>query len=413
MKNLTPKKLVFVPLCLALLFLTACSMSQRPLGSPENPYPFAVKPQIGEIFHPATGTMVSQNTMLDIAGESRIIYVGETHDNPAAHRLQVDVLKAIAARYPGRTSIGMEMFTPEQQPILDRWSAGELDEKTFLREVKWYSVWQGDFDLYRDLLIFSRDNHIPVIGLNSDKKMKQLILHKPIAEMTEEERAKMPDVDLTDPYHSAMVKAIYGDHVKSAGRLAGFQRVQALWDETMADSIATYLLSPQGESQHMVVIAGGNHVRYGFGIPRRVFRRLPVSYSLLGSKEIEIPESRKKQLMNVNMPEFPMLPYDFITFTRYEDTPKKVKLGVGYKENEEGTGLTVTAVVPESAAALAGLKKDDILLELDGEPLTGSFDLIYPLSQKKAGETITLKYDRGGELFTTEATLKPLADHGP
>jgi uncharacterized iron-regulated protein len=393
------------------LLVSACTAPQFPAERSATPYPLTSQPEIGQIFHPATGSLVSQETMLAIAADSRIIYVGETHDNPAAHRLQFNVLKAISTRASSRTAIGMEMFTPAQQPVLDRWSAGELDEKTFLREVKWFSVWKGDFDLYRDLLLFARDNRIPVIGLNAEKKTKMNILRKPLEEMTAEEREDVPELDLSDPYHTAMVKAIYGDHVKSEGRLAGFQRVQVLWDETMAASIVSYLQSPQGEGRKMVVFAGGNHVRHGFGIPRRVFKQLPVSYSLIGSKEIEIPEHRQKELMHVNMPLFPMPAYDFIAFTRYEDAPKKIKLGVRFEEIDDAAGLKILTVEEDSAADLAGLKEGDILLQLDGEDLTDSFDLIYTLKQKHEGDSILLAYERSGQQSTTEAILKPLKKH--
>ncbi len=394
------------------LILSACATPQFPIQRSAVPYPLTDAPVVGDIFHPATGSLVSQQEMLAIISDNRIVYIGETHDNPAAHRLQLDVLKGMFVRYPGKISLGMEMFTPAQQSTLDSWSSGELDEKTFLREVKWFSVWKGDFDLYRELLIFARDNRIPVIGLNAEKKTVRAIGRKPLAELSPEEREKIPALDLTDPYHTAMVKAIYGDHVKSKGRLAGFQRVQALWDETMAASIVAYLQSPAGEDQHMIVLAGGNHVRHGFGIPRRVFRKHPVSYTLVGSKEIEIPESRQDRLMNVDMPDFPMPAYDFVAFTRYEDLPnKKVKLGVRFEEIEVATGLKVLAVVEESAADLSGLKEGDILVKLDGEELTDSFDLIYSLNQKTEGDTIKLVYMRNGEQATTEAVLKPLKMH--
>ena len=413
MKLKPVRQLFSILLGITLFSLTGCSVNPQLIGNPEAPYPPTEPPAVGDIFHPATGTIVSQQTMLTIASDNRIVYIGETHDNPASHRLQLEVLTALNASSPGKIALGMEMFTPAQQPALDRWSTGELDEKNFLREVEWYSVWKGDFDLYRELLIFARDNRIPVVGLNADKQTKMSILNKPLEELTAEERATIPELDLSDPYHTAMVKAIYGDHVKSEGRLAGFQRVQALWDETMAASIVQYLQSPKGMDKQMVVLAGGNHVRHGFGIPRRVFRQLPVSYTLVGSKEIEIPESRQAQLMNVNMPDFPMPAYDFITYTHYEDLPnKKVKLGVRFEEIEDATGLKVISVVEGSAADLAGLKKDDILLTLDGGDLTDSFDLIYALNQRKEGDTIQLGYVRDGEQSTTEAILKPLKMHG-
>lgn len=394
------------------IILSACSAPEFPVERSAAPYPLSSAPQIGDIFHPATGTIVSQQEMLSNIIDNRIVYVGETHDNPASHRLQLDVFKAMVTKNPGNVALGMEMFTPAQQPTLDRWSSGELGEREFLRDVKWFSVWKGDFDLYRDLLLYARDNQVPVIGLNAEKKMVRTVGRKQLTDLTPEERAELPELDLTDPYHTAMVKAIYGDHVKSEGRLAGFQRVQALWDETMATSIVTYMRSPQGEDQQMLVLAGGNHIRHGFGIPRRVFKQLPVSYILVGSKEIEIPESRQDQLMNVNMPNFPMPAYDFITFTRYEELPnKKMKLGVQFEEIVDGNGLKVLAVVPESAAALAGLREGDILLEFDGDLLNESFDLVYAIHQKLEGDAIQLVYERSGERHTTEAVLKPLQPH--
>ncbi len=140
----------------------------------------------------------------------------------------------------------------------------------------------------------------------------------PVAELSAEEQAAVPELDLTDPYQKALTESIYGGHAHGGGNLEGFLRVQTLWDETMAANIAGYL---QGrESVRMVVVAGGNHIRYGFGIPRRVFRRLPTSYSLVGSAEIEIPEDKKDRLMDVETPSFPMVPYDFIVYSRYEES---------------------------------------------------------------------------------------------
>jgi uncharacterized iron-regulated protein len=396
------------------LLLGATTVTPPPLGNSQNPYPLDPPPQIGDIVHLPTGIRVSHEQMLEIAGDSRLVYVGETHDNPAAHRLQLDVLQAIAARYPGQVSLGMEMFTPAQQPVLDRWSAGELDEKHFLRDVHWYSTWQSDFDYYRDLLTFARDQQIPVIGINAEKKMVQAVSRR-WDELSEQERAALPELDLTDPYHTAMVAAIYGDHVQGEGKLAGFARVQALWDETMATSIATYLQSPQGRGRHMVVLAGGNHVRYGFGIPRRVFRRLPLSYTLIGSRELEIPESKQDRLMNVDLPDFPLLPYDFLTFTRYEDLPgERVKLGVQFEQRAEpATGLSIIAVVEESSAASAGLQAGDVLLSLDSETLADSFDLVYAIGQKRAGDRISLTIERDGVPQEIDVILQPLpVKHG-
>ncbi len=88
----------------------------------------------------------------------------------------------------------------------------------------------------------------------------------------------------------------------------------------MAENVVRHLQSFPGDTRRMVVLAGGNHIRYGFGIPRRVFRRLPTSYVLVGSKEIAAPGRRAApQTMDVALPLFPMPPYDFVVFTVYEE----------------------------------------------------------------------------------------------
>lgn len=380
-----------------VLGLAACAPPPRAL-TPENPYPLPQAPELGQIVHLPTGILVDEAQMLTAAGDARIVYVGETHDNPASHRQELTLLKGLAERYPGRVALGMEMFMTAQQEVLNRWSAGELSVKEFLKQSGWYLTWRMDFDYYRELLEFARDNRIPVIGLNADKSLVAAVRQAPIEELSEAERRQLPEMDLHDPYQKALVEAILGDHgrVEMNGRipLDGFHRAQTLWDETMADSVARYLTEPDHADYHMLVVAGGNHVRYGFGIPRRVFRRLPSSYVIIGSQEIVIPESKQDRLMNVKKPDFPMPPYDFVLFTEYEDLGKEeVKLGVMLDDSE--AGVLVGGVIPESVAADAGLEKGDILLAIDAIPLTESFDLVYEIKQKKPGDRSTLQLRRG------------------
>ncbi|HWI40236.1 MAG TPA: ChaN family lipoprotein, partial [Verrucomicrobiae bacterium] len=97
-----------MPLCRSLLLvaaistLTACSHSgSRLAGNPENPYPLHAPPKIGDIVHLPTGRLVTPAQMLAVAADARIVYVGETHDNPASHRLELQLLQGLAERHPG------------------------------------------------------------------------------------------------------------------------------------------------------------------------------------------------------------------------------------------------------------------------------------------------------------------------
>lgn len=396
---------------LALWALTACSMTSPPLGNPEDPYPLANPPQVGEVLHLPTGTTVTEAQMLAIASDARIVYVGETHDNPAAHRVQLTVLKAMSERWPGQVSLGMEMLVPAQQPVLDRWTAGELDEKEFLKQSDWYSVWRADFALYRDLLLFARDHRIPLVGLNADDALVKAVSRSAPGEMTPEDQAKLPQMDMSDPYQTAFVEALFGGHAAGENRLAGFQRVQTLWEETMAENVVRHLQTFPGDTQRMVILAGGNHIRYGFGIPRRVFRRLPVSYVLVGSEEIALQEGKTPQTMDVTLPRFPMPPYDFVAFTVYEELPERVKLGVRMEE-QEGK-VVVLGVIPGSTADKGGIREGDIIRTLNGETITENFDLIYAIGQRKKGDQAVVGVERGGETLKLPVEFQPLPPGDP
>src|ERR1039458_8963388 len=196
---------IFKLVCATLLgcLVTACccsSAGKQLMGDPQDPYPLKSPPQIGQIVHMPTGILVTEAQMHAMAGDARITYVGETHDNPASHRLELQVLQALAERHPGHVALGMEMFVRSQQPTLDRWVAGTLDEKTFLKESRWFDNWNMDFAYYRDLLNFARERHIPVIALNAEKSLVKAVRSMTPEQLSAAEQAQLPELDLTDPY---------------------------------------------------------------------------------------------------------------------------------------------------------------------------------------------------------------------
>lgn len=402
-------------LLLALVFplATACAPTKAKMtDNAEAPYPPTRPPAVGDILHLATGYYVTEEQMLAVATDARIVYVGETHDNPASHRLELAVLRAMADRYPGGVALGMEMFTPDQQPVLDRWVKDELTEKEFVKQSGWHAQWRMDFEYYRPLLDFARQRHIPVVGLNAPKNLVKAITHKRLEDLSEEERQLLPEVDMNDPNHNAFITAIFGGHGHGDGGMDGFRRVQTLWDESMAQSVANYLQSSAGQGQRMVVVAGGNHVRHGFGIPRRVFRRMPASYVLIGSKELVIPEDKRDRMMDVDVPHFPMPPYDFLLFTEYETLViPGVKLGV-LLEEIDGKVL-VKSVLPGSVAEAAGLTVGDVFLDIDGVAIAESFDLIYEVRQKRPGDRSTLQIERAGDRQSIEVMFPPKQEETP
>ncbi len=386
-----------------IFILQACSHTALTRHS-EAPYPPSIEPEIGDILHTASGHFVDQQQLFNSLAHFPLIYVGEVHDNPASHRLELEILKAMYQRHPGQVALGMEMFDSEQQPALDRWVAGELNVKEFLRESRWYENWGGDFELYRELLAYCRDQQITVIGLNASRAMGRKVSMMPLNQLDEATRAQLPEMDMNDPYQREMINTIFGAHGTGATLLESFTRRQTLWDETMATSVTDYML--QNEGHRMVVIAGGWHVNYGFGIPRRVHRRLPIPYVLVGGHNLEIPEEKRDQLMDVEMPEFPMPAVDYLVYQQYEVfRPRGVRLGVGLDDSDEQAGLLVTEVESGSVAEQSGIIQGDRLLRFDGVTLSDNFDLIYAVRTRYAGDSVMIELKRGNESLTVDASF--------
>ncbi len=374
-----------------LLLLKACAMPPDPGYESQQPYyPLPEELTAGDIFHLPTGYQVTHDAVIDHARRAQVVYVGEIHDNLSAHHLQVDILKSLTATNPGKVTVAMEMFTPSQQSVLDRWSAGELSEKEFLKQVDWYATWGVDFDLYRDLLLTCRDQGIKILAVNAERPVREALSRTPIEELPDQLRQRLPEMNFSDPHYHAMVTAFAAGHPMGQFESDGFLRVQTLWDETMAANLADYLLS-QGEDHQVMVVAGNNHIQYGFGIPRRLFRRLPVSYLLIGTTETAVSaHSDPDRVMNINSPEHPLLPYHFLYITDYEPLPRSgVRLGVVITSDSE-SGVLIEKVLPGSVAAQEGFQPGDRLLSLDQEPLEDTFDLIHALRQKQIGSTAAL-----------------------
>ena len=312
--------------------------------------------------------------------------IGMHFMNPVPVMKLVEIIKGLAERFPGHVAVGMEMFQRPFQEAMDRWSRGELSERGFLRESQWYTNWRMDYRYYKPILDYIRERNIPLLALNASSELEEELRNHGLDGLSEAWRNRLPDMDLSDPHHRELTEAFYNAHPHtSANSFETFYQVQVLWDETMAETVSKYLATEKGSDKKVVVLAGGNHVRYGFGIPRRVFRRLPVAYTIVLPVEVSIPEDKKDRLMDVSLPEIPLVPADFFWMVTYEDL-KREKVRMGLMLEEAGGELKVIKVLEESPAAKVGIQPGDILVSLDGQGLQESFDLLYLLDRKTPGD---------------------------
>ena len=68
-------------------------------------------------------------------------------------------------------------------------------------------------------------------------------------------------------------------------------------------------------------------------------------------------------------------------------------------------GILVVRTVPGSAAEIAGLQAEDVIVQMAGEPLLNTGKLSKFLVAHPPGETISVLFYRGDEQITVELTL--------
>ena len=351
--------------------------------------------QNNEILHLPTGLKVSFDQMQNVISSSRVIYIGETHDNTEAHRVQLEIIGDLTRRFPEKISVGMEMFRRSAQQDLDRWSKGELSLDHFKKLFR--KNWGNGYPLYKPIFDFIRKNNIPLLGLKPSKKTENLFRNNE----QPSDQNNLPQIDFDDRYHRPFSMSIFGGHQA----MEKPYRMLLLWEETMAQTVADFLMDPSNINSKLVVLAGGFHVQYGFGIPKRAFRRVPHSYSIILPTTTELPPELEDREMDVQHVSIPLYSGDYAWKLQYKVLPdNKVKLGVTLENSENA--VRIKSVSANSNAERAGLKKDDLLLAINEIELVDIEDLTNRLRNLGFDDQVKFIVKRGLEKITVEVQFR-------
>lgn len=250
--------------------MAGCALSPEKAGGPS-----ALEEQPPEtIIRGSSGLPVSFDAMLADLMTVAVVYVGEKHNAAGHHAAQLRVIQALHRRNP-QLAVGMEMFDRSYQTVLDRWSAGELDEDGFLRSSHWYANWRFDYALYRDILNYVRDHRLRLVALNLPFNLPPKIRVGGIEYLSDYEKGFLPrEIDTTVAEHREYAEKIFRMHdFKSHVRFEDFYLAQCVWEEVMAESVAGI-----SASDRIVVLVGNGHIQFKYGVPERAFKRNAAAY---------------------------------------------------------------------------------------------------------------------------------------
>jgi len=210
-----------------------------------------------------------------------VVFVGETHDDPETHRLE---LLLLASLYEKRrnVAISLEMFERDTQTIIDSYLAGAIAEEEFLKQSRPWPRYRTD---YRPLVEFARAHKLPVIASNVPRRLAtgvatggglSVLTRLPPEEM----QWIAAEISAPRDGYWSRFRGIMGNHNGSTmdeARLFAFYEAQCLKDDTMAEAIARFWQGAPSPKPLVIHYNGSFHSNYGDGTVARTRSRLPVA----------------------------------------------------------------------------------------------------------------------------------------
>ena len=171
----------------------------------------------------------------------------------------------------------------------------------------------------------------------------------------------------------------------------------------MAQTVSQFLMNPKYKDTKLVVLSGGFHVQYGFGIPKRAFRRVPHSYSIIQPTVTHVPEKLKDREMEVEKVSIPLFAADYAWKVEYK-VPDNVRLGVRLAQKQEG--IMIMEVMENTNAKRAGMLKGDLLMHMDGQKISSVEEVLEQLQNKNFTDRSTFNLLRKGRELKIKVKFK-------
>src|SRR6185503_19569543 len=152
-----------IPVLLAVLFLRVAQPPPPPSPPPVERMSYV--PQ--RVFDTRQkGFSDFESRLADLA-RADAVFVGEQHDDPNTHRLELAIVEGLTRRGVA-VVVAMEMFERDVQASLDQYAAGTMTEEQFLKEARPWPRYATD---YRPIVEYAKANKLPVVASNVPRRV--------------------------------------------------------------------------------------------------------------------------------------------------------------------------------------------------------------------------------------------------
>ena len=260
-----------------------------------------------------TGKSVDEPAFWARLTAARAVCIGEEHNNPHHHWMQLHIVRELFRRLPHgtRLALAMEMFQRPFQGVLDDYAAHRIDAAQLRSRSGYADRWGYDYEFYGPTIDAAVAAGAQLLAANAARELTKKVSHHGLESLTPEDKAAMPQLVLDDRAHRAWFDALMedmggsaahgqarakepkdaqGSHDGDADKAPAaapahadadaddaampsadrIYTVQVVWDETMADIAARWLAAHPGG--HVILLAGNGHC-HDSAIVNRMKRR--------------------------------------------------------------------------------------------------------------------------------------------
>ncbi|WP_323114941.1 ChaN family lipoprotein [Pseudomonas guariconensis] len=206
---------------------------------------------LGQIRDVASGERLTPEQLVAHLAPAPRVVVGEKHDNPDHHSLQLWLLQALEARRT-QGSVLLEMLQPAQQPLIDALKGQTSLPEDLPKALAWQDGW--DWRLYGPIVREALHRQIPLLAANlSPEEMRQAYRDAPVLQGP---RSNAPAVK------AALLDQVRAGHcgLLPENQLPAMLAVQQQRDRRIAERL---LAAPQPA----LLLTGSYHARSDLGVP--------------------------------------------------------------------------------------------------------------------------------------------------
>lgn len=206
---------------------------------------------------------VDTQAFLREAASANFVLLGETHSNPAHHRIQTNVLQALVDQ-GRRPALVMEQFDLEQQTEIDRILNSGASQQEMLRHLTDLIGKGWDAPAYQPLLEIALRASLPIVAANLSRESAREVGRKGFAIFGTAQTERLMLEQVWRPTKQAsLTKTIRDSHCGMLPETAvtGMVHAQRARDSVMADRMLPH------RQRGAVAIFGRGHVDKDMAVP--------------------------------------------------------------------------------------------------------------------------------------------------